>query len=399
MDDERVAPVGPQDPDPGAGVARAADTARAPGTARAADTARATSASRATDPGRTAAPAVRDAVGRDGARRGFALDPGQVAAVEALDALAATLDGPPRDGVDGLYLWGSVGRGKTWLMDVFHATVAPHAAAVRVHFHDFLRRLHAERFSRGSIDAALDAILGGARLVCFDEFHVHDAGDAMLVARAVRALDERGARVVLTSNYPPSGLMPSPAYHHLFVPTIELLTARLVVVEVGGARDHRRAPSEEAGGFRAGSFVWPTTDARLAAAGLARPEPVEATTVRIGSREHPVLAVRGTTAWLAFEHWCAGRTAVSDVLHLAERFERVVLDGVPALGALSPDTGQRFANLVDVLCDRDAPLHVLAGQGPEETLRRRGEAVALDAERTASRLALLRPLGPVAAVR
>ncbi|MFF3065833.1 cell division protein ZapE [Oerskovia sp. NPDC057915] len=327
---------------------------------------------------------VRDAVGLDAALRGFAVDPGQEPAVRALDTLAAHLAEPAADVLSGLYLWGPVGRGKTWLMDVFLAAVAPlagSAATVRVHFHDFLRRLHGERFQRGSIDAALDAILGDARLVCFDEFHVHDAGDAMLVARAVRALDERGVRVVLTSNYPPSGLMPSPAYHHLFVPTIDLLTARLDVVEIGGDRDHRRSPSADLRGFRGGAFVWPATDAWLAAAGLARPEPAEATTVRIGSREHPVLAVRDATVWLGFEHWCAGRTAVSDVLHLADRFGSVVLDGVPALGAQAPDTGQRFANLVDVLCDRDVPLHVLAHQDPDETLRRHGEeGVALDVE-------------------
>ncbi|WP_200960508.1 cell division protein ZapE [Oerskovia sp. Root22] len=362
----------------------------------------------ALDEGDRPSRAVRDAVGQDAARRGFSLDPGQAPAVEALDALAARLAEPATDCLSGLYLWGPVGRGKTWLMDVFHATVGrlalgsgsgpgPGTRAVRVHFHDFLRRLHGERFHRGSIDAALDAILGDADLVCFDEFHVHDAGDAMLVARAVRTLDARGVRVVLTSNYPPSGLMPSPAYHHLFVPTIDLLTARLDVVEVGGHRDHRRAPSEDVAGFRGGSFVWPATDARLAAAGLDRPGAAEATTVPIGSREHPVLAVRGDVVWLGFGHWCAGRTAVSDVLHLAERFGTVVLDGVPALGAQAPDTGQRFANLVDVLCDRDVPLHVLAHQDPDETLRRHGEeGVALDVERTASRLALLRRLGPVA---
>lgn len=358
--------------------------------------------------GRRSAGTVRGAVGQDAARRGFSLDPGQEPAVGALDALAARLDGPTPDGLTGLYLWGPVGRGKTWLMDVFHAAVARpgdrDGSSVRVHFHDFLRRLHGERFHRGSVDAALDAIVGGARLVCFDEFHVHDAGDAMLVARAVRALDERGVRVVLTSNYPPSGLLPGPAYHHLFVPTIDLLTARLDVVEIGGDRDHRRsAAGEDVAGFRGGAFVWPASEARLAAAGLDRPSPAETTTVRIGSREHPVLAVREEgegTVWLGFEHWCAGRTAVSDVLHLAERFGTVVLDGVAALGAEAPDTGQRFANLVDVLCDRDVPLHVLAHQDPEETLRRHGEeGVALDVERTASRLALLRRLGPVATGR
>jgi cell division protein ZapE len=346
---------------------------------------------------------VRDAVGHDAARRGFTLDPGQEDAVAALAALAARLDASAGGALSGVYLWGAVGRGKTWLMDVFHEVAVPlvgEGRTVRVHFHDFLRRLHGERFRRGSIEAALDAILGDARLVCFDEFHVHDAGDAMLVARAVRALDERGAHVVLTSNYPPSGLMPSPAYHHLFVPTIDLLTARLDVVAVDGADDHRRAPSEQTDGFRGGAFIWPASDAHRAALGLDRPVPTEATTVRIGSREHPVLAVRGTTVWLGFAHWCAGRTAVSDVLHLAERFGAVVLDGVPALGAQSPDTGQRFANLVDVLCDRDVPLHVLAHQDPDETLRRHGqEGVALDVERTASRLALLRPLGPAAALR
>ncbi|MEK8226947.1 cell division protein ZapE [Oerskovia sp. M15] len=233
---------------------------------------------------------VRDAVGRDAARRGFSLDPGQAAAVDALAALAAGLD-HPAPALSGLYLWGPVGRGKTWLMDAFFGIYGgdarPGGGAVRVHFHDFLRRLHGERFHRGSIDAALDAILGSARLVCFDEFHVHDAGDAMLVARAVRALDARGVNVVLTSNYPPSGLMPSPAYHHLFVPTIDLLVGRLDVVEVGGDHDHRRSPSDVVDGFRDGSFWWPATEAQLAGTRLDRPTPDEATSVRIGTREHP----------------------------------------------------------------------------------------------------------------
>ncbi|MEU8921513.1 cell division protein ZapE [Kitasatospora sp. NPDC048545] len=193
--------------------------------------------------------------GRVAEQRGFAVDPAQRPAAERLSRLAGELARtgllvrrPPRH----VYLWGPVGRGKSWLVDTFLDGLATPRKR-RLHFHDFFRRLHegvalhaadphrdrtGERVA--AVDRAVDELLGDCRVLIFDEFHAHDAGDAMLVARLFRTLLERRITLVTTSNYPPAGLMPNPLYHHLFEPTIRLIEERMDVVEVAGPVDFRR---------------------------------------------------------------------------------------------------------------------------------------------------------------
>nr|WP_281250386.1 cell division protein ZapE [Rhodococcus marinonascens] len=166
---------------------------------------------------------------------------------ETADALAQC-----RAGVRGVYLWGPVGRGKTWLMDRFYES-SP-VPKRRVHFHDFFHRLHAAAHTLGSIDRAIDATLGDIRLLCLDEFHLHDVGDAMLMARLLKALFARGITLVVTSNYSPGGLLPNPLFHHLFEPSISMLARNLSVVRVAGPTDYR-ASNTEWTGFALGRFV------------------------------------------------------------------------------------------------------------------------------------------------
>ncbi len=155
----------------------------------------------------------------------------------------------------GIYLYGRPGRGKTMLMNRFFAEVASERKR-RYHFHQFFAGLHAAAHESGSIDAAVDALLGAARLVCFDEFHVHDIGDAMLIARLLDALFARRIVLVVTSNYPPAELLPNPLFHDRFVPTIERILAHLDVVAVDGAVDYRALGSRGArAGFAAGRYV------------------------------------------------------------------------------------------------------------------------------------------------
>lgn len=334
------------------------------------------------------------------ARHGFTVAPAQQAAVERLSRLAAelarpawTFPKPPRD----LYVWGPVGRGKSWLVDTFYEGLPP-GRKRRLHFHDFFRRLHdgvtrpgARHDGQSAVDKALDELIGDSRILVFDEFHAHDAGDAMLIARLFRTLLDRRITLVTTSNYPPAGLMPDPLYHHLFEPTIKLIEERMDVLDVGGPEDFRRlAPSRPKSGRRfATGLRLPPDHTALASHGLTVPTPAEAAAVQAHLRELPARAVRGELVWFGFDVLCETATAVPDYLALAERYATLVLDGVPPLAAASADGRQRFANLVDVACDRDIRL-VLIGADPLATLPA-DPALTRDLDRTASRLAMLQP--------
>lgn len=282
-------------------------------------------------------------------------------------------------------------------MDTFYEGL-PGGRKRRLHFHDFFRRLHdgvsrpgARHDGQSAVDSALDDLIGDSRVLVFDEFHAHDAGDAMLIARLFRTLLDRRITLVTTSNYPPAGLMPDPLYHHLFEPTIKLIEERMDVLDVTGPVDFRRlaVPRPADGGRRfATGLCLPPGDTALEALGLTAPAPAEATAVRAHLRELPARAVRGELVWFGFEALCESAMAVPDYLALAERFATLVLDGVPPLAEASADGRQRFANLVDVACDRDVRL-VLIGSDPLTALPA-GQALTRDLDRTASRLAMLR---------
>ncbi|MFE7415680.1 cell division protein ZapE [Rhodococcus sp. NPDC057529] len=304
------------------------------------------------------------------------MDDAQRSAAAVLDETADGL-AQGRPGVRGVYLWGPVGRGKTWLMDRFHA--ASDVPRRRVHFHSFFRSLHADAHALGSIDLAIDATLGDVRLLCFDEFHLHDVGDAMLVARLLKALFARGITLVVTSNYPPEGLLPNPLFHHLFAPTITVLEQNLTVVRVAGPVDYRTAVTSE-NGFAAGRFV--------NASEVEVPAPSERVALTVGTRTVTAAAVRDRTVWFEFAALCGTPTAPADYLDLSEQYRCWVITGVPRLREVGTDTVRRFANVVDVLYDRGTALTVVA-DAPWEGMFS-GLTGTLDADRLASRLSTLR---------
>ncbi|WP_380284055.1 cell division protein ZapE [Kitasatospora purpeofusca] len=340
--------------------------------------------------------AMRGHFHRAAGQGGFTLDPAQEPAVERLSRLAGELAHPAwrlRRSPRHLYLWGPVGRGKSWLVNTFLDGL-PTPRKRRLHFHDFFRRLHegvAQHAGHptadgAAVDQAVDELLGDCRILVFDEFHAHDAGDAMLVARLLGTLLERRITLITTSNYPPAGLMPDPLYHHLFEPTIRLIEERMDVLDISGPVDFRQRPRpDRAHGFGLGARLHPGDET---SAGLTPPGPAEAGTVAAHHRELPVRAVRDDHVWFGFRELCEGLTAVADYLALADRFATIVVDGVPPLTEASPDGRRRFANLVDVCCDRDVRL-VLIGADPLAGLSD-GSALMRDLDRTASRLALLR---------
>jgi cell division protein ZapE len=278
----------------------------------------------------------------------------------------------------GVYLWGPVGRGKTWLMDHFLDSVTTRHR--RVHFHRFFADLHADAHRLGSIDRAIDAAVGDARLLCFDEFHVHDPGDAMLAARTVSTLFARGVALVATSNYPPPQLLPNPLFHHLFEPTITLLEEHLDVVEVTGPTDLRRSGRSAAeSGFASGRY--------LPAGAVSAPDPDEHRVLPLAARPLRALAVRGSTVWFDFTDLCAAPTASADYLAVAREYTEWVLFGVPPLRDADVDAVRRFVNVVDVLCDADVRLTVVAYAPVEELAA--GVDGEPDLDRVISRLSLL----------
>ena len=241
---------------------------------------------------------------------------------------------------------------------------------------------------RGSPDAlgeTLNDLLKECRVLCFDEFHVHDIGDAMLITRLFKALFQRGILLLVTSNYPPQGLLPNPLYHARFKPVIDLINARMQVMEVGGPHDYRsqvRNHSQQV--FTQGQYVWPGTANQRQ---VLRLPPAEATsiTLQVGTRQLQARYCAQRTVAFTFNDLCEQPTAVMDYLELCRRFDTWIVDGLPDLADCPIAIQQRFINLIDVLYDQDKRL-VLLGQ---RALREHLGGDAIDLARTRSRLGQL----------
>ncbi|QLY31467.1 cell division protein ZapE [Nocardia huaxiensis] len=273
----------------------------------------------------------------------------------------------------GLYLWGGPGRGKTMLMDRFYASVSSKHKR-RYHFHSFFAQLNAAIHEHGTLDKAADGLLGGVDLVCFDEFHVHDSGDARLVERLLEHLFARHITLVVTSNYPPAQLLPNPLFHHMFEPTIERILEHLDVVSVNGPQDYRRLGGKHTG-FAAGEYIVGESPVT----GRAQ-VPVAHRLMNARVAENGALTVD-------FAELCGIPVSAADFLELAREYDHWTVCDVPELSTVSPDWVMRFVNLVDVLYDADYPLSIYAAVPLAEL---GGESARVpDLYRTVSRLSEL----------
>jgi cell division protein ZapE len=318
---------------------------------------------------------------------GYTLSLGQQSVIasmaERVEPLLAEAEAPR-----SLYLYGSVGRGKSWLLDGFFQGV-PLTRKRRVHFHDFFARLHQGMFAhRGSADAlqtTLDELLADCRLLCFDEFHVHDIGDAMLITRLFKALFERGVCLLVTSNYAPEGLLPNPLYHERFLPVIRLIQERMEVLEVGGNQDYRSVPESGANQqFVQGRYVHPGDLQQREALQLpVTPAPFA---LAVGTRQLRARMSVDRSIGFDFTDLCEQPTAVMDYLELCRRFDQWTIDNLPLLDDCPIAVQQRFINLVDVLYDQDKQLTLISQWPLDQALN----ATAVDLMRTRSRLGQLR---------
>lgn len=344
-----------------------------------------------------------DALVRQAEEVGMELDAGQRAVLPVLARAAEAAVGGSGELVPGssVYLWGPPGRGKTWLLDAFYASV-PVDRKRRLHFHDFFRELHARTFAgygtkgyrQGSAFAdGLDALLGDARLLCFDEFHVNGPADAAFVTRFLEQVLARGIVLVATSNYAPQELLPDPMFHHLFESGIELIEKNLHVAALDGEVDYRSLQDgrRHRSGFASGHHLRHAGTDLLAAAGLRAPAPEEARVLTPGTV--PLAADRAGNGeiWFRFSELCEARSAASDYLALAGEHPHWVVSAVPKTTDAGPDAWQRFGNLVDVLYDVGCRLDVIGFSDYDGVFP--GSAHEVDLARVGSRFGLLSVLG------
>jgi cell division protein ZapE len=286
----------------------------------------------------------------------------------------------------GVYLWGGVGRGKSLLMDCFYAAV-PVVRKTRLHFHEFMRGVHQEldavKGTANPLDEVGYRVARRYRLICFDEFHVSDIADAMILHRLLQRLFDLRVGFVLTSNYPPDGLYPDGLHRDRLLPAIELLTSRLDVLQVDGGLDYRLRALEKIEAYFLGSG--PLADAHMTDAFEKIVECAdESPVLRIESREIRARRRAGGVVWFDFSVLCGGPRSHNDYLEIASQFHTVLLSDVPRMSAGQSSEARRFTWLVDILYDHRVKL-IVSADAPPNHLYTAG-ALSQEFQRTASRL-------------
>jgi len=345
---------------------------------------------------------IREAYEESLQREGHEKDPAQLEVIARFEDLQARLlaHRPARrglralfgrrttgNGVRGLYLWGGVGRGKTFLMDLFFEAL-PLAAKKRIHFHRMMHEVHDRLKALGDIEDPLDTVAADiardTRVLCFDEFFVSDIGDAMLLGRLLKGMFERGVTLVATSNSPPDELYKNGLQRQRFLPAIALLNEFTDVVNMDGGTDYRLRLLQKAGTYLLTQD--PTAADKLTyffeESASMRAE--KDTDLDINGR--PIRAYRCAKgiAWFRFADVCDGPRSQSDYIELARWYPSVIISGVPQFDVTQDDQARRFISLVDEFYDRRVKLILSADVDVQELYR--GKRLTFEFDRTISRL-------------
>lgn len=289
---------------------------------------------------------------------------------------------PPR----GLYIHGSVGRGKSMLMDAFYSQL-PYRRKRRVHFHAFMQSIHRElaalKQETDPLVHVAEKLARDVRVLCFDEFHVSDIGDAMILARLLETMFARGVVFVMTSNYRPDALYPNGLQRERFLPAIELIKNNLDIIELDGATDHRLRSLEQLDLYH--SPLGPSADEALLRSftTLASGAPRSAA-IAVNGRKIQSRSASSGIGWFEFAELCGTARSQSDYLELAKRFHTIMLANVPRMTAEHASEARRFTWLIDVLYDQRVNL-IMSAAAPMEDLYRSGPN-SQEFPRTISRL-------------
>jgi cell division protein ZapE len=342
---------------------------------------------------------VRSAYDQELLNRGYQADPAQLRAVDALERCAQewaayqeSIKSPLRflkkkpELPRGVYMFGGVGRGKSFLMDCFYNAV-PVKDKTRLHFHEFMREVHRElALMQGTVNP-LDEL--GRRmakryqLICFDEFHVADITDAMILHRLLVSLFENGVSFVTTSNFKPDNLYPDGLHRDRLLPAIALLNQRMEVLNVDNGTDYRRRTLEMVKLYHCP--LGSEADAEMAEAFTRLASgPDEDPILHIEAREITSKRRAGGVVWFDFRALCGGPRSQNDYLEIATQFHTVLLSNVPMMPPRLASEARRFTWLIDVLYDRRVKL-ILSAEVEPEALYTEGP-LAHEFPRTISRL-------------
>ncbi|MCF6354127.1 MAG: AFG1 family ATPase [Candidatus Polarisedimenticolaceae bacterium] len=287
----------------------------------------------------------------------------------------------------GLYIWGGVGRGKTWLMDIFFDSL-PIKKKQRLHFHHFMHSIHSElaqlKGERDPLDIVAADFSRHTQVLCLDELYVSDIGDAMLLGQLLKGLFHHGITLVTTSNTPPDHLYQDGLQRLAFLPTITLIKEHMQSIELGGSTDYRLRYLESAKIYHTPLHKDSNKLLQEEFEHLAMPTVQAHGSITIERREIPFISQAADTIWFDFDTLCGGPRASADYMEIAARFHTVILSNIPLMNDEHIDCMRRFVNLVDEFYDRNVKLIISAAETPDKLYQ--GKRMAFEYRRTASRL-------------
>jgi len=333
----------------------------------------------------------------------FQSDPAQALAVEEFDRMHhALINSAPREAgllsklfrsrqpvapVTGLYLWGGVGRGKTWMMDTFFGGL-PFEKKRRVHFHRYMQGVHESlkelRGQQNPLELLGDQQASEFRVLCFDEFVVEDIGDAMILSGLLQALFERGVTLVATSNTAPDDLYRDGLQRARFKPAIELIKQHTHVMHMADGDDYRLRALDTDAIYHVPADAEAEAKLKRSFTALTGATDAETQTISILGRDIECRARVDGVIWFDFENICGGPRSSHDYIEIAQEFHTVIVSEIPEFDNTRNDEARRFIEMIDEFYDRNINLIVSAQADP--TALYQGVRLVKPFERTSSRL-------------